>query len=222
MAHSKWRMATYLLLAVLVILTLLPCSSPLSPWQVYTFHDDSFALLPASLPPAPLLPFPPAPSSPCPPTVPADWRITASVLADVTGDSVSEWALVVWRPWRDWPIQRWSSVPSPIVAFHDAAGQSCHLILLDPSNGREIWAGSALPAPLMALAAGDVDGDGRNEVVTLEGDYATGRACRTTRVDIWRWNGFGFTLEFRSPPGDFCQLCLTDADNNGILDLAVR
>jgi len=94
--------------------------------------------------------------------------------------------------------------------------------LLDPSNGREIWAGSALPAPLLALAAGDVDGDGRNEVVTLEGNYTAGRACRATRVDIWRWNGFGFTLEFRSPPGDFCQLCLTDADNNGILDLAVR
>jgi hypothetical protein len=130
--------------------------------------------------------------------------------------------LLVWRPWRDWPIQRWSSAPSPIADFHDAAGDSCHLILLDPRDGREIWAGSALPAPFLALAVGDVDGDGRNEVVTLEGDYATGREGPATHVDVWRWNGFGFALEFRSPPGTFRELRLTDADNSGILDIAVR
>jgi len=64
-------------------------------------------------------------------------------------------------------------------------------------------AGSALPAPLLALAVGDVDGDGRNEVVTLEGDYATGRSGPATHVNVWRWSGFGFTLEYRSPPGTF-------------------
>ena len=50
---------------------------------------------------------------------------------------------------------------------------------------------------------GDVDGDGRNEVVTLEGDYATGRSGPATHVNVWRWSGFGFTLEYRSPPGTF-------------------
>jgi len=41
-------------------------------------------------------------------------------------------------------------------------------------------------------------------------------------VDVWYWNGFGFTLEWRSPPGLFHQLRLTDVDNSGILDIAVR
>jgi len=210
-------MATRFLLAVLVaVLILLPCSAPLLPWQVYTLHDGSFTLLPASFPP-PLVPL-----SPCPPSVPHTWHVTASVLADVTGDTTSEWVLLVWRPWRDWPIQRWSPVPSPIAGFHDTAGDSCHLILLDPHDGRELWAGSALPAPLLALAVGDVDGDGDNEVVTLEGDYVAGRDGPATRVDVWRWNGFGFTLEWRSPPGTFRQLCLTDRDNDGILDIVVR
>ena len=104
--------------------------------------------------------------------------------------------LLVWRPWRDWPIQRWSAVPSPIAGFHDARGDSCHLILLDPRDGREIWAGSALPAPLSTLSVEDVDGDGRNEVRTLEGSYAGGES---THMDVWCWNGFGFTLEQRSP-----------------------
>ena len=209
MANSEWRMATRLLLAVLVvvILTLSPRSAPLTPWQGYSFHAGSFIGLPN-------LPLPPSP--------PPDWHITAAVLADVTNDDAPEWVLLVWRPWRDWPIQRWLPVPSPIAGFHDAAGDSCHLILLDPQDGREIWAGSALPAPLLALAVGDVDGDGYNEVVTLEGNYATGRDGPATHVDVWRWNGFGFTLEWRSPPGVFRQLCLTDGNNDGILDIAVR
>ncbi len=150
------------------------------------------------------------------------WHIAASTLFDVTGDQMPEWVLIVWRPWRDWPIQRWSAPASPIAAFHDAAGDSCHLILLDPDDGHEIWAGSALPAPLLGLAAGDVDGDGLNEVVALEGDYATGRAGPAAFVDVWGWNGFGFTLEWRSPQGSFSQLCLTQADDDGILDIAIR
>jgi len=212
-------MATrFLLAAIVVVLALIPCSAPFPPWQVYAFHDGSFVLLPTPLPLLP--PCSPAPLLPCP--VPADWRVTASTLADATNDGAPEWVLLVWRPWRDWPIQRWSTVPSPIAGFHDAAGDSCHLILLDPHDEHEIWAGSALPAPLLALAVGDVDGDGRNEVATLEGNYATGRDGPAIHVDVWRWNGFGFTLEYRSPPGTFRELCLTDKNNDGIVNIAVR
>jgi hypothetical protein len=202
---------------VLVPLALLPCSSPFAPWQTYTFRDGSFFLSPSrplSLSPPPFVPTLPA--------APSEWCITAAALADATNDGLPEWVLLVWRPWRDWPIQRWSSVPSPIAGFHDAAGESCHLVLLDPQSGHEIWAGSALPTPLLALAVGDVNGDGRNEVVTLEGDYAAGHDGPASHIDVWRWNGFGFALEWRSPPGVFHQLRLTDADNDGILNVAVR
>ncbi len=207
-------------MSVIVLLASLPRSAPLAPWQVYAFHDDSFTLLPASLPP--LSPSSLVSWSPCSPLIPHAWHVTVSILADVTNDGSPEWVLLVWRPWRDWPIQRWSSAPSPIAGFHDAAGDSCHLILLDPYGGRETWAGSALPAPLLALAVGDVDGDGQSEVVTLEGDYTTGRDGPATHVDVWRWNGFGFTLEWRSPPGTFRQLRLTDMDNGAILAIAVH
>jgi hypothetical protein len=159
-----------------------------------------------------------APSSSLP-VLPADWDVSAAVLADVTGDRVPEWALVVWRPWEDWPIQRWSAVPSPIAGFHDASGDSCHLILLDPQDGHEIWAGSALPVPLLALAVEDVDGDGTNEVITLEGSYASSRDGPGTHVDIWRWNDFGFTLQWRSPPGLYRTTCLAEAGRCGLSDV---
>ncbi|MBL7201095.1 MAG: hypothetical protein ISS56_13230 [Anaerolineae bacterium] len=136
------------------------------------------------------------------------WQVTDSALADVTGDGLPEWVLVVWRPWRDWPVQRWSASPSPIAGYHDAAGESCHLVLLDPGDGREIWAGSALPVPFLALAVRDVDGDGTQEVLTLEGSYAQGRDGPGTRIDVWSWHGFGWTLEGRSPPGTYHPACL--------------
>ena len=150
------------------------------------------------------------------PNLPPEWQVTASALADVTGDGAAEWLLVVWRPWRDWPIQRWSAVPSPIAGFHDASGHSCHLIVLDPGDGSEIWAGSALPVPLLGLAAADVDGDGVDDLLTVEGEYAAGRDGAGTRVDVWQWNGFGFSMLWRSPPGQFDPACLAEAGRCGI------
>ena len=188
-------------------------------WQLYAFRAGSFHSLTSSI----QMPVPVATSRVVDRSlIPATWHVTASALADVTGDGHAEWVLVVWRPWRDWPIQRWSSAHSPITDFHDAAGDSCHLILLDPSDGHEVWAGSALPAPSLALAVGDVDGDQQSEVVMLEGDYVTGQQGPARHVDVWRWNGFGFTLEWRSPPGTFRQLYLVEADDDHVLDIAVR
>jgi hypothetical protein len=219
---KRWLWTHFLWGDIVLVIVLLPCSAPLPPWHIYTLREGSLVLLPASLPPASFSSPPLVPLSLSLPPIPPDWHVTAATLADVTGDQRPEWLLLVWRPWRDWPIQRWSPVPSPIVGFHDAAGDSCHLILLDPRDGREIWAGSALPAPLLALAVGDVDDDGHDEVVTLEGDYATGRAGPATHVDVWRWNGFGFTLAYRSLPGTFRQLRLTDANDDGTLDILIR
>jgi len=154
------------------------------------------------------------------PARPADGEVNASALADVTGDGSAadgsaadggtEWVLLVWRPWQDWPVQQWSSLPSPIAGYHDAAGDSCHLILLDPQGG-EIWAGSALPVPLLGLLVEDVDQDGIAEVVTPEGTYAGGRDGPARHVDVWQWNGFGFTLERRFEAGSWGRACLAAA-----------
>ena len=218
-------MHSVILVAMIMVLASLSASASPTPWRVYAFQGGAFRSVAFPRQQAANLfdsQSSDHPTAPSPEHVPSTWHITASALADVTGDGLPEWVLVVWRPWRDWPIQSWSTASSPIASFHDAAGESCHLILLDPRDGREVWAGSALPAPILALAVGDVDGDGRSDVVTLEGDYATGRHGPGSRVDVWKWNGFGFTLEWRSPPGIFRRIELTDANDDGILNMAVR
>ena len=124
-----------------------------------------------------------------------------------------------------------------------AGGDSAHIILVEPiavsgqrsavsrpssvvggqsSAHRELWAGSALTLPILQIAAGDVDGGGGNELVALEGDYATGRHGPATHVSVWRWNGFGFTLAWRSPPGRFVALVLANLGGDGIAKILVR
>jgi hypothetical protein len=161
--------------------------------------------------------------------LPPSWHVLTALHTDLTHDGVPECALLVWRPWQDWPIMRWSDTPSPITANRDARGDSAHIILVEPSTvnhqpsvRRELWAGSALAVPIVQIAAGDVDGDGRNELVALEGDYATGRYGPARHVAVWRWNGFGFTLGWRGPPGRFVALALADLDGDGIAEILVR
>lgn len=205
------------MLALLLLLWLSRTS--VSRWQAYAFRSGTVQML--RLPPG--ASFPPSPAPPaCPAPRPDDWHVTATEVSDVTGDGVLECVLLVWRPWRDWPIQQWLPTTSPLTGFRDLRGDSCHLILLDPGTGREIWAGSALPAPLLALAVGDVNGDDQNEVVTLEGTYGEGRNGPASHIDVWVWNGFGFTLAWRSPPGLFHQLRLADVDGDAVVDVAVR
>jgi hypothetical protein len=169
-----------------------------------------------------------------PDDLPGSWDVRNALDADFTGDDIAELALLVWRPWRDWPFMRWSKGPSPIADFHDEQGDSCHIILIDPNPGgkssersltlykhsyREIWAGSALPVPLVQIAAGDVNGDGLVDLVALEGDYESGRDGAGHCVSIWQWNGFGFTMEWRSEPGCFAGLAVQDVNNDEIIDI---
>ena len=133
------------------------------------------------------------------PAIPADWEVIASELVDVTGDGRPEWILIIFRPWRDWPIQKWSEIESPIRDFHDEDGLSCHLAVLDPEDGSEIWVGSPLPHPIVKMAVGDVDRDGILEVMTLRGDYESWRESIATHIDVWFWDEFGFTLKYQFP-----------------------
>jgi hypothetical protein len=146
---------------------------------------------------------------------PAEWRIVQVAITDLNHDGQPEVTLLLWRPFRPWPVDQWLPRGGRIADFHDAEGQSCHLILIGwRSNGyHELWAGSALAEPITSFAAADLDGDNAQELGALEGRYSDPRSAPARLFKVWKWNGFGFTV-VSSVMGKFDKLTLVQ-DHNG-------
>ena len=141
---------------------------------------------------------------------PPEWSITQAALTDLNQDGQLEATLLVWREFRPWPVDDWLPHGGRIATFHNAQNQSCHIILIGWTRGayRELWAGSALADPILSFAAADLDGDGVQELATLEGSYTTYKSGIAHTLKIWRWNFFGFNA-VSSIEGTFHQMALS-------------
>jgi hypothetical protein len=106
-------------------------------------------------------------------------------LGDPNDDGRGELLLALWRP--D-PAGYLRSQPY-IVGYRGGTYQV-------------LWGGRPLVYPLREVELGDVDGDGRQELVVLEeqGNIQT--------VAVWRWQGWSFSLAWRSPPDRYQTLVL--------------
>jgi len=126
---------------------------------------------------------------------PPGWQVIEAMVTDLNHDGAPEAALLVWRPFKPWPVDAWLPAGGRIESFHDEAGDSCHLILIgwQRDKFREVWAGSALAEPVKSFFPADLNGDGRQELVTLEGSYADSRSAPARALKVWEWNGFGFS-----------------------------
>ena len=112
MSNGKWWIAVRGMVTMVgaVVLVSLPRSGYLVPWRVYVFREDEGSFYSLASPLASHVTRLANQSSTLlstqPIIHPSTWHISASAFADVTGDGTAEWVLLVWRPWRDWPIQR--------------------------------------------------------------------------------------------------------------------
>ena len=103
-----------------------------------------------------------------------EWRVVDVAVGDCTNDYRQEVLMALWKD--------------------DAAGvPRSHPFIMGHRHGRYdlIWGGSAVVDPLRELALGDVDGDGRNELVVLEGWYGDPEGTPARFVTVWRWHGWG-------------------------------
>ncbi len=127
-------------------------------------------------------------------TSPPEWKIRMAQITDLNRDGQPEITLLVWRPFSPWPVDAWLPQGGRIEDFHDADYQSCHIILFGWAGDkyRELWAGSALAEPILAFYAADWNGDGRQELATVETEYD--RPSQARAIALWEWNGFGFNI----------------------------
>lgn len=138
---------------------------------------------------------------------PSTWFISQALMADLNRDDALELVLVVTRPFKNWPVDKFMPVGGRISNFHDSDGMSCHLILIGwkKNEYREVWAGSALFQPLGRVTAVDVNHDGYSELLAIEEQYDRSFWWNGGDLTLWQWNGFGFSLIQRMA-GDFSNM----------------
>lgn len=133
-----------------------------------------------------------------------NWRVTQIDAGDLDHDGRIEVLLLLWRP-------------DPITKKLGS-----HPFLVGWRGGRfgVIWGGSATAVPIQRVRVGDLDGDGREELVVLEGGSAPGDAGQY--VSIWSWSGWVFEQQWRSEAGEWQELALQDVDGNGRVEVVVH
>lgn len=152
---------------------------------------------------------------------PPAWKIEQAELGDLNRDGWIEAVLLVWRPYRPWPIDSYLPNSGRTATFHDRNGQSCHIILITcrEAGCREAWAGSALADPVAHFALSDLNGDGIEELATLEKQYDDPKSSPANILGVWEWNGFGFT-RLSKVEGVFMAITTIRSESGGYLLLS--
>jgi hypothetical protein len=149
------------------------------------------------------------------------WDVRQLLVADVNNDRKQEVAFVLWKPFRLEPTIIYETFG--FSSLWEEGSLRNHLFLYGWRDAawQHLWCSSPVADPIVELAAGDIDGDEANDLVVLEGSYdAPDAAAR--HVSVWQWNGWGFTLQWRSPRGVWDHLMLQDVTDDGVLDILVK
>jgi hypothetical protein len=123
------------------------------------------------------------------------WHITKVVVGDPNNDGRTELFLLLWQPDEDGILRS-------------------HPFLMGWRGGRYgiIWGGSASGMSIQDIAIGDLDGDGFQELITLEGGSTPEDAGQ--HVVIWHWQSWLFHQEWKSPSGEWGRLELRDINGD--------
>jgi hypothetical protein len=151
---------------------------------------------------------------------PPGWFVGQAALSDLNQDGAVEAVLLVWRPFKSWPVDRWLPYGGRIDEFKNAKGESCQIILIGWNREKfsERWAGSALAQPIKLFKLVDTNQDGFDELITLESTYETQAHLPANAIKVWEWNGFGFSLVSKLE-GAFKDLLIVQASDQRILFL---
>lgn len=129
---------------------------------------------------------------------PATWRVVDLALGDPNDDGRSELLLALWKPGLD-------GLESSDSGKEQTLRSRPFVVGYRGGDYRTLWGGSAVGDSIHEVELGDVDGDGAQELIVLEGDDH----CQRT-VSVWRWHGWGFSLIWRSHPGQYWDLTLQE------------
>lgn len=128
-------------------------------------------------------------------TSPPTWRVVDVALGDPNDDGRFELLLAIWQT--------------------DAAGYARSQPYIVGYRGgayKLLWGGRPLARPISEVELGDVDGDGKQELVVAEADA----------IAVWRWQGWNFSLLWRSESGRYQDVALVAGNGRLLITAAVE
>lgn len=143
---------------------------------------------------------------------PANWQIDKFVLADANNDGLIDLNLSLWKPGSFGSSKPfWVKENDPSVKNHffiyDLVGDKLKMV----------WGSSNLSAPNCEFLIQDIDDDNKNELLVIEGEYSVKTVCQGNYIALWRWNGWGFSNDWRSPRGDYSNLKMEEKNGRQFL-----
>jgi hypothetical protein len=170
-----------------------------------------------------------------PPTASVDVPFTAGTI-DLTGDGIPETILregeslrvlqgdvEIWRSDPAWRVVDVAlgdpnddgryEILAALWKLDDTGALTSHPFIIGHRGGaiKVIWGGSAVTHGIHEIALADVDDDGVAELVVLESARPDDGPDATERtLSVWDWHGWGFNLRWRSEPGRYRGLGLTE------------
>ena len=142
---------------------------------------------------------------------PSDWWIDDFVLADSTNNGVVNINLSVWKPGSFgqskpfWVEENDMSIKNHFFVFS-----------LENEEVKPIWQSSNLAIPNCEFLLEDIDGDNKNELVVIEGNY-NDEFCQGKYVAVWQWNNWGFFNQWRSQEGQFSNLSIEEINREKLI-----
>lgn len=123
---------------------------------------------------------------------PEEWWVEDFILGDITNDGQPNLSLCVWREGSYGPYKPfWVEANDNLVRNH------LFVYKLESPEGnteetsvKAIWQSSHLARPNYQVSLAQIDGDGVNHLVVVQGDYEDPTFGETA---YWKWNGWGFS-----------------------------
>jgi len=143
---------------------------------------------------------------------PPNWWIDNFVLADLNNDDIVDINLSLWKAGNFG-----SSQPFWIKENDMSVKNHFFILNLIDDSVKEVWGSSNLSRPNCEFQIADVDGDGKNDLVVIEGDYSLNPECQGEYLAFWKWNGWGVSNEWRSRQGNFANLEIEKIDQKSFI-----
>ncbi len=138
---------------------------------------------------------------------PKEWQIDSFEIADSNNDGVKDINVSLWKSGS-------FGKSKPFWVEKNDMSIKNHFFVLDFVDGaiKQVWGSSNLSSPNCEFKIADIDDDGKNELVVIEGEYTNGKECEGKYVAVWKWNEWGFSNEWRSDERVYKNLVIKKRD----------